>query len=147
MYDMNEILALLKEGQSVEDIAASFTSALNSAIQEQEKQKNEIAARTEKIESLTNIVNSIIDFANKYYPDLIPEDMDMNFTAEDIGLLADELDETVEEMVGLMKLLNVPAHRKSKVIVKTPNKEPVTFTANNVDFGDAMKEFFKRNGL
>ena len=147
MYDMKEILALLKEGQSVEDIAASFTSALNSAIQEQEKQKNEIAARTEKIESLTNIINSIIDFTNKYYPDLIPEDMDMDFTAEDIGLLADELDETVEEMVGLMKLLNVPTHRKSKITVKAPNKEPVTFTANNVDFGDAMKEFFKRNGL
>ncbi|MBO5730287.1 MAG: hypothetical protein J6R67_03740 [Treponema sp.] len=147
MYDMNEILALLKEGQSVEDIAASFTSALNSAIQEQEKQKNEIAARTEKIDALTNIINSIVDFANKFYPDLIPEDMDMDFTAEDVGLLADELDETVEEVVSLMKLLNVPAHKKSKVIVKTPNKEPVTFTANNVDFGDAMKEFFKRNGL
>ena len=77
MYNINDILAQLQGGKSADEIAKSFTDALNAAIQ---KQNEADARRKAKICDMTNLIEDIIDFISEYYPEVMPKDMDLGIT-------------------------------------------------------------------
>lgn len=159
MYNMNDILAQLQGGQSADQIAKSFTDALNAAIQKQNEQNAAKVCRQAKISDMADLIEGLVDFIDKYYPELLPEDMDLEITDEDVAQLIDELDAAVPQLVqltsalkGLEELTAKPASRvepigTAKMTIKRPGAEPVTFEAKEVSFGDAMEKFFRQNGL
>lgn len=159
MYNMNDILTQLQGGQSADQIAKSFTDALNAAIQKQSEQNEANARRKAKISDMADLIEDIVDFIDEYYPELLPEDMDLEITEADVAELIDELDAAIPQLVqltsalkGLEELAAKPVSKvepigTAKMTIKRPGAEPVTFEAKDVSFGDAMEKFFRQNGL
>jgi hypothetical protein len=159
MFNMNDILTQLQGGQSVDEIAKSFTDALNAAIQKQNEQSEANARRRAKINDMAALIETIVDFVHEYYPEVLPEDVDLEITEAEIAELIDELDAAVPQLVqltsalkGLEELTAKPASRAepigtAKMTIKRPGAKPVTFEAKDLSFGDAMEKFFKQNGL
>ena len=150
MYNVNDILARLQNGESADAIAQSFADALNGAIQKQQEEKAMAAQRHEdKVAALTAIVDDVIDFIEEFYPEMIPEGMDFEFSAEDIEGTIQALDESMPKFVELNAALsNLEALTKKpeadRVVAKVDCK-PATFTA--AVGGDAITNFLKANGL
>jgi hypothetical protein len=150
MYNVNDILARLQNGESADAIAQSFADALNGAIQKQQEEKAMAAQRHEdKVAALTAIVDDVIDFIEEFYPEMIPEGMDFEFSAEDIEGTIQALDESMPKFVELNAALsNLEALTKKpeadRVVAKVDCK-PATFTA--AVGGDAIANFLKANGL
>ena len=157
MFNMNDILTQLQGGQSVDEIAKSFTDALNAAIQKQNEQSEANAHRRAKINDMAALIENIVDFVHEYYPEVLP--VDLKITEADVAELIDELDAAVPQLVqltsalkGLEELTAKPTSRvepigTAKMTIKRPGAKPVTFEAKDVSFGDAMEKFFKQNGL
>lgn len=159
MYNMNDILAQLQGGQSADQIAQAFADALNAAIQKQNEQSAANARRQAKISDMADLLADIVDFINEYYPELLPEDVDLEITEEDVAGLIDELDAAVPQLVqltsalkGLEELTAKPVSHvepigTAKMTVKRPGAKPITFEAKDMSFNDAMEKFFRQNGL
>lgn len=143
MYNINDILAQLQSGQSADEIAKSFTDALNAAIQ---KQNRADARRKAKISDMTGLIEDVIDFISEYYPEVMPKDMDLDITEADVAVLIDELDAAIPQLASAFKGFEeltvepIGATKKHPTTKKSPE-------AKDFSFGDAMEEFFKQNGL
>ena len=153
MYNMNDILAQLQGGQSADQIAKSFTDALNAALQKQKEQSEANARRQAKISDMADLIEDIVDFISEYYPEVLPEDMDLEIPEEDIAGLIDELDAAIPQLTSALKGFERLASSRvepigtAKMTIKRPGAEPVTFEAKDVSFSDAMEKFFRQNGL
>ena len=150
MYNINDILAQLQSGQSADEIAKSFTDALNAAIQKQNEQTKADERRKAKISDMTNLIEEINDFLNEYYPEVMPKDMDLDITEAEVAELIDELDTTIPQLVSAFKgfeELTVSHVEPIGTAKKHPGAKSVTFKAEDFSFGDAMEKFFKQNGL
>ena len=147
MYNINDILAQLQSGQSADEIAKSFTDALNAAIQKQKEQTKADERRKAKICDMTNLMEAIIDFIDEYYHEVMPKDMDLDITEADAVELIDELDTAIPQLVsafkGFEELTVKPASHVEPI--GTTKKRPGA--KSDFSFGDAMEEFFKQNGL
>ena len=150
MYNVNDILARLQNGESADAIAQSFADALNGAIQKQQEEKAMAAQRHEdKVAALTNIIDDVIDFIEEFYPEMIPAGMDFEFSAEDIEDVIKALDDSMPKFVELNAALSdlqalTKKPEADRVIAKVDRK-PATFTA--AVNGDAISNFLKANGL
>lgn len=145
MYNINDILAQLQSGQSADEIAKSFTDTLNAAIQKQNEQNER---RKAKISDMTNLIETINNFINKYYPEVMPKDMDLDITEAEVAELIDELDTTIPQLVSAaFKNFEELTVEPIKTAKKSPGVKSVTFEAKDFSFGDAMEQFFKQNGL
>ena len=145
MYNVEDILAMLQNGESADTIAQSFADTLNAAIQKkkeaEEKQKKadiEAAVRANKIADLTDIMDYIFDFIEEYYPELAA-DLDMEISTEEVETIVDELDRTVPQIVSLSNSLKSIKTAPSPIVVKT--------TPCAKDFNSIMGDFFKKNNL
>ena len=150
MYNINDILAQLQSGQSADEIAKSFTDALNAAIQKQNEQTKADERRKAKISDMTNLAEAIIDFISEYYSEVMPKDMDLDITEADVAELIDELDVAIPQLVSAFKdfeELTVSHVEPIGTAKKRPGAKSVTFKAEDFSFGDAMEKFFKQNGL
>lgn len=156
---MNDILAQLQGGQSADQIAKSFTDALNAAIQKQNEESAAASRRKAKIADMADLIEDMVDFISEYYPEALPEDMDLKITEADVAELIDELDAAIPQLIqltsalkGLEELTAKPTSKlepigTAKMTIKRPGAEPVTFETKDVSFGDAMEKFFRQNGL
>lgn len=145
MYNVEDILAMLQNGESADTIAQSFADTLNAAIQKkkeaEEKQKKadiEAAVRANKISDLTDILDYILDFIDEYYPELAA-DLDMEISAEEVEGIVDELDRTIPQVVSLTNSLKSIKATPSPIVMKT--------TPCAKDFNSIMGDFFKKNNL
>lgn len=138
MYNINDILAQLQSGQSADEIAKSFTDALNAAIQKQNEQNER---RKAKISDMTNLAEAIIDFISEYYSEVMPKDMDLDITEADVAELIDELDTAIPQLVSAFK----DFEELTVEPIGTTKKRPGV--KSDFSFGDAMEKFFKQNGL
>ena len=143
MYNVNDILAMLQNGESADTIAQNFADTLNAAIQkkkeaeEMQKQAAE-AIRANKISDLADIMDYIFDFIEEYYPELAA-DLDMGVDKAEVEAIVDELDRTVPQIVSLSNSLKSIKTAPSPIVVKT--------TPCAKDFNSIMGDFFKKNNL
>lgn len=87
----NDILARLKKGESIDDIASEITKAMNEA-------EKEFKAQSLKKSSAEKVANAVNGFLYDYYPDMAEP-----FTAEEIIELFDSLDNIYTSIGELMK--------------------------------------------
>ena len=111
MYDMNTILKAMAEGKTADDLAAEFSNALNAAIAEDKRIKEEAAAKAaaeaakmDQVAAIKDLLNQARAFISKYYGKYIPDDFIDAFNApiSDEDALA-----LINEIEGYLKMLPV----------------------------------------
>lgn len=107
MVNVNDILTRLEKGESLDNIAAEFTNALNTAntqYLEKQKAEAEAAAATEKKKN--ELVKTMVDAVNDYIelcaPGLLAR-AGYN-SADDVMSLKTSIDTMVNTLVGLDKI-------------------------------------------
>lgn len=131
-YNIDDILTLLNKGMTADEIAESFTNALNAAIKENETNTQ----KKEKIADADNLIKALNDFIKKYYPDTLIFD----FTGED---LINAIDELVPEIKRLSKLTEA-------FNLQTTTKNPTdnaAITPKKTETEDPIAYFLKSFGL
>ena len=74
MYNVNEIVSRMNKGESLDNIAAELTAALNEAkIAYEAEQAMKVQAQTKAAmnSDMEEILDLIIEFLDTYYPDLV----------------------------------------------------------------------------
>jgi hypothetical protein len=111
MYDMNTILKAMAEGKTADDLAAEFSNALNAAIAEDKRIKEEKAAKAaaeaakmEQVAAIKGLLDQARAFISKYYGKYIPADFIDAFNApiSDEDALA-----LINEIEGYLKMLRM----------------------------------------
>ena len=142
MYDVNDILARLQNGENADAIAQEFADALNGAIQKRNEEKAAADRKAEKIETLIWILDDIIDFVKEFYPELIVDE-DIEVTPEDVERIIEVLDVYVPKfkemnaaLANFETFISKPSHALKKEL-------PVSFTIDT----DPINTFLKQHGL
>ena len=134
MFNMEDILARLAAGENADTIATEFTNALNGAVQEQAKKEAARKKENEKLADAQDIVDRILDFLDKWYPELgtVTKEVD----AADV---LEVLDQTIPELTAMTKLL-----AKLDKVLDEPVKVKVQKTKSS---GDPFKAFFESHNI
>jgi hypothetical protein len=171
MYNMEDILARLRNGEDADAIATELTNAMNGAL---EAHKAEVAAKEaeaarakaeaealeeEKLDYFVDIVDSVIDFVKTYY---VKSDEMMDFVDDfvselDYKLLLAALDKTVNDaqkdpvvQLSLELLKNEAKNSKVKAtgsIMPKPIAKTKTKALDKEEFDAVMADFFKNFGI
>lgn len=131
MYNTSDILARLQNGETLEEIVAQFTDAVNEASVTYDKQMEEAAKAKEAAEheamldaAAEDVADAIWTFVKLAHPELPMSEADR--------LTGAEVRQMIEQMTPMMNLLT----RKPKV---------VRVKAKSAD--EAFSDFFKMFGL
>ena len=126
--NVEDIIAKLNKGETVDSIADSFTQALNKAIEIQKKKEVESI----KNKKMKEILTLIFDYLKEFYPEAkeLLVNFDLTDTAE-IDIMVEEFDEYIKTFLDLMGLLQGKKSEESK----------------DTNFSDVMDKFFTEFGL
>ena len=171
MYNMEDILARLRNGEDADAIATELTNAMNGAL---EAHKAEVAAKEaeaarakaeaealeeEKLDYFIDLVDGIIDFVKTYY---VKSDEMMDFIDEianelDYKTLLAALDKAADDAQKdpIFQLSNELLKReieeaKAKAtgpIMPKPIANTNAKAADEEEFDAIMKDFFKNFGI
>lgn len=126
---MEDILKRLMNGESADAIAKEFTDALNNAMQEMEAQKE----ATQKLMDTQNLIDVVIDYVKKYYPEVVADIKEFDLSAEE---LIEALDTSLPKIVEL----NNAVVELDKLLTPVAKKPAA-------DAEDSILRFLKLNGL
>ena len=146
MFNTDDILTLLAEGKTAEDIAKMMSDALNEATRIQEEKKKEDAHLAQKKIDAEDLATALVVFIGDYYPDLDEIISGFDLSGRHIiefldGFVADK--RTMTEMKFLFSLMKdavVQENKDTKTIKATK-----TLSADEADM--AVNKFLKRMGL
>ena len=130
---MEDILKRLMNGESADAIAKEFTDALNNAMQEMEAQKEAEHQKVQKLMDTQNLIDVVIDYIKKYYPEVVADVTSFDLSAEE---LIEALDESLPKVVELNKAV-VELDKLLTPVAKKPA----------ADAEDSILRFLKLNGL
>ena len=143
MYDVNDILARLQNGENADAIAQEFADVLNDAIQKRNEEKAAADRKANKVATLTYILDEIIEFVEEFYPELIVDE-DLEVTPEDVERIIEVLDVYAPKFKELNAALAHLEPLPSKPSTPSPKKAiPVSFTIDT----DPINTFLKQHGL
>lgn len=142
MMNVDEILARLQNGETMDDIAADISKALTAAeqkFQEEKAKKIAEAAALEKENTLDDLAQTILLAVDEYLCIKSPEFADA-FAKEDLSVkeFREMLDDLIESFAGMLTL--------SSKLKKFEEKKPSTaiFTPKTAD--DKIADFLKTMG-
>ena len=142
MMNVDEILARLQNGETMDNIAASISNVLTAAEQkfQEEKEKAEKAAEIAALEAevkLNDLAETILLAVDEYLRIKSPEFAE-TFAEENISVkeFREMLDDLIDSFAGVISL----SSKLKKFEEKKPNKP--TFTAD-----DKIADFLKSMGL
>lgn len=146
MFDTKDILALMADGKTTEDIAKMMSDALNEATRIQEEKKKEDAHLAQKKIDAEDLATALVVFIGDYYLDLDEIISGFDLSGRHIiefldGFVADK--RTMTEMkflFGLLKDAVVQENKDTKTIkaTKTLSADEANMVVNN---------FLKKMGL
>lgn len=128
MFDVNEILARLQNGDSAEDLAAEMSKALNAAEAKFQEAKEKAVAEAKALEKeakLNDLAETILLAIDEYISIKCPEAMDaegVDMEAAEFRELLDELLDSIVTMKGLFGDFAAPAFKVPKTEPKAPKK-------------------------
>ena len=142
MYDLNDILARLQNGENADAIAQEFADALNGAIQKRNEEKAAADRKADKVATLTYILDEIIEFVEEFYPELIVDE-DLEITPEDVENVIEVLDVYTPKFKELQESLANLEASTSKPSPSLKKELPVSFKIDD----NPINTFLKVNGL
>ena len=145
MIDTKDILGMMAEGKTAEDIAKMMADALNEATRIQEEEKKDAVLAQKKIDA-EDLADALIVFIDDYYPDLTEILAGFDISGRHIiefldGFVADK--KTMKELKFLMSLFKeaeVQEDKNSKSV-----KISKTLSADEADM--VVGNFLKKMGL
>ena len=157
MYEVNDIVKMLEEGQSADEIAKSFTDVMNKAIREKEekdsKKKMEEVYQKAMRDDMYNIVKTVKIYMENYYPtEWKKEFADVDLSNPE---LLDDMISQVDKYVQLHKNITafidtmfpkVKAEEEDAAATK-PDLSTDSFKDPFDNFEDIFSDFFKKNGI
>ena len=126
MFNYEDILAMMQNGASAEDVAKEFTDSLNQAIKVQEAEKEAIAAKAAVTADAQKVADAFNEFTAKHYADVASG---AEITAEDVIAIYD-----------LVSSFNVNFNKLKNGVSVTCHKMD-----NTVD--EIIEKFFDKYGL
>jgi hypothetical protein len=160
MFDMNDILERLRNGQSVDAIASELTDAINKANSTyQAELAAKEAAEKQKTETITVCCDSIADYVMHYletaHPDLLKEiaaiDEDFEITGDHVKEFLEHSVAAITPMLKVAKALEAIDEDEMEEIAFTgkPVFNPVTTTKAETDenLDKVFDKFFKVYGI
>lgn len=142
MYNVNDILARLQNGENADAIAQEFADALNGAIQKRNEEKAAADRKADKVATLTCILDEIIEFVEEFYPELITDE-DLEVTPEEVESIIEVLDVYAPKFKELNAALANLESRASKPSPSLKKELPVSFKIDD----NPINTFLKVNGL
>ena len=128
MFDVNEILARLQNGDSAEDLAAEMSKALNAAEAKFQEAKEKAVAEAKALEKeakLNDLAETILLAIDEYISIKCPEAMDAEGVDLDVAEFREMLDEFLDSIVKMKELFGgfaAPAFKVPKTEPKAPKK-------------------------
>lgn len=155
MFDMNDILERLRNGQSVDAIASELTEAINKAnsTYQAELAAKEVAEK-QKAETITVCCDSIADYVMHYletaHPDLLKEivaiDEDFEITGDHVKEFLEHSVNAITPMLKIAKALEaVEDEDEMEEIAFTgkPIFNPITKAETDENLDKVFDKFFK----
>lgn len=155
MFDMNDILERLRNGQSVDAIASELSEAINKANSTyQAELAAQAAAEKQKAENITICCDSIADYVMYYletvHPDLLKEIVEID---EDFEITGDHVKEFLEKSVAtIIPMLKVA--KALEALEEEDEMEEVAFTGQvatkaetDENLDKVFDKFFKVYGI
>jgi chaperonin cofactor prefoldin len=119
MNYMNEIMARLQKGESVDTIAAEMTRALNEANDEFQKQQEKNAALKEKAMAMRKALNAVADLLDTFGLDKEIGDSLREMDAEDL------VNEIEREMPFMKMLIEMDQEKKREKPAAKPSGDSI----------------------
>ena len=147
MFNTDELTAALQNGANPDEIAKSFTDALNTAIkakkeaEEKAAKKNKI--RAERVEALQGIIDAIESFVEDFYPDMYDAKVFESFDAEELDKVVLEAYEDVKRMAPLFDSLK----DLEKQLKMTDNVTKTVAIKKTKSTDQAIADFLRKSGL
>ena len=147
MFNTDELTAALQNGASADEIAKSFTDALNTAIKAQKEAEEKAAKKNkihaERVEALQGIVDAVEDFIADFYPDMYDEKAFEDFDVEELDKVILDSYKEVKRMAPLFdSLKDLEKHLKvSDNVTKTVAIKKTKST------DQAIADFLRKSGL
>ena len=147
MFNTDELTAALQNGANPDEIAKSFTDALNTAIKAQKEAEEKAAKknkiRAERVEALQGIIDAIEDFVADFYPDMYDAEVFESFDIEELDKVVLEAYEDVKRMAPLFdSLKDLEKHLKMGDNVTKTVAIKKTKTTDQ-----AIADFLRKSGL
>ena len=139
MMNMEQIMELMNQGMSAEQIAQDFTSQLNAAIQKKKEEAKK--ADAEKIAETDKILNLVFDFGEKYYPEIFDKKVRGAIDAADLVKAMDQARDEVMHMRPHMDALFAELERLHPALKEGKMK------AVKISTGDPIADFLKSQNL
>lgn len=147
MFNTDELTAALQNGANPDEIAKSFTDALNTAIKAQKEAEEKAAKknkiRAERVEALQGIIDAIEDFVENFYPDMYDAKVFESFDAEELDKVVLEAYEDVKRMAPLFDSLK----DLEKQLKMTDNVTKTVAIKKTKSTDQAIADFLRKSGL
>ena len=147
MFNTDELTAALQNGANPDEIAKSFTDALNTAIKAQKEAEEKAAKknkiRAERVEALQGIIDAIEDFVENFYPDMYDAKVFESFDVEELDKVVLEAYEDVKRMAPLFDSLK----DLEKQLKMTDNVTKTVAIKKTKSTDQAIADFLRRSGL
>ena len=147
MFNTDELTAALQNGANPDEIAKSFTDALNTAIKAQKEAEEKAAKKNkihaERVEALQGIIDAIEDFVEDFYPDMHDAKMFEDFDVEELDKVVAEAYDEVKRMAPLFDSL-----KDLEKQLKVGDNVTKTVTIKKTKSTDqAIADFLRKSGL
>ena len=133
MLNKTDILAMLQKGESIEDIAANLTTALNEAHNEYLAIQEQKEAESVKYQELADILEMLFNWVRSYHPDVA----DVLDDETDYLAYARDIDNTIPTIAEMSRSAAALSNKINDMFGGAPVKESI----------DPFKEFFNKYGL
>ena len=147
MFNTDELTAALQNGANPDEIAKSFTDALNTAIKAQKEAEEKAAKknkiRAERVEALQGIIDAIEDFVEDFYPDMHDAKMFEDFDVEELDKVVAEAYDEVKRMAPLFDSLK----DLEKQLKMTDNVTKTVAIKKTKSTDQAIADFLRKSGL
>lgn len=147
MFNTDELTAALQNGANPDEIAKSFTDALNTAIKAQKEAEEKAAKknkiRAERVEALQGIIDAIEDFVENFYPDMYDAKVFESFDAEELDKVVLEAYEDVKRMAPLFDSLK----DLEKQLKMSDNVTKTVAIKKTKSTDQAIADFLRKSGL
>lgn len=157
MFDMNDILERLRNGQSVDAIASELSEAINKANSTyQAELAAKEAAEKQKAENITICCDSIADYVMYYletaHPDLLKEiteiDEDFEITGEHVKEFLEHSVAAITPMLKVAKAFGVEENEAEEIaFTGKPIFNPTTKAEVDENLDKVFDKFFKTYGI
>lgn len=147
MFNTDELTAALQNGANPDEIAKSFTDALNTAIKAQKEAEEKAAKKNkihaERVEALQGIIDAIEDFVEDFYPDMHDAKMFEDFDVEELDKVVAEAYDEVKRMAPLFDSLK----DLEKQLKMGDNVTKTVAIKKTKTTDQAIADFLRKSGL